>query len=116
MSATDPGPMRSELMVAALAGEPIVDRVKMLRVELAPGQAAGRHLHPCPVVGLVLSGSIRFEAAGVSPRTLTPGDAFYEPAGVEVQHFDNASDTEPATFLACYLLSPDEDQLIEMLN
>jgi len=108
-------PARHELLTARLDGEP-VQRVTMMRVELAPGQAAGRHLHPCPVVGLVLSGSISFAVAGEPERLLAPGDAFHEPAGTEIPHFDNASESEPATFLACYLLPPGEDRLIEMLD
>lgn len=115
MTAADSTPVRHELLTAPLAGES-VERVKMLRVELAPGQAAGRHLHPCPVVGLVLSGSIRFQATGGPETTLTPGEAFHEPSGIEIPHFDNASETEPATFLACYLLAPGEDRLIEILE
>jgi quercetin dioxygenase-like cupin family protein len=108
-------PARHELLTASLDGRPI-ERVKMMRVELGPGQAAGRHFHPCPVVGIVLSGSIRFSIAGGPEKTLAPGDAFHEPAGTEIPHFDNASETEPATFLACYLLAPGEDRLIEMVG
>lgn len=115
MSAADSMPVRHELLTAPLAGES-VERVKMLRVELAPGQAAGRHLHPCAVVGLVLTGSIRFQAAGEPETMLTPGQAFHEPPGIEIPHFDTASATEPAAFLACYLLAPGEDRLIEMLE
>ena len=48
-------------------------------------------------------------------RLLAAGDAFHEPAGVEIPHFDNASDAESAVFLACYLLPPGETRLIEML-
>ena len=48
-------------------------------------------------------------------RTLCAGDAFHEPAGAPIAHFDNASKDEPATFIAFYLLPPGEDSLIEML-
>lgn len=115
MTAADSTPVRHELLTAPATVES-VERVKMLRVELSPGQTAGRHLHPCPVVGLVLTGSIRFQAAGEPDTKLTPGQAFHEPAGIEIPHFDNASKTEPATFLACYLLAPGADRLIEMLD
>jgi quercetin dioxygenase-like cupin family protein len=98
-----------------LTGGPPVEHVKVARVELAPGQEAGRHLHPCPVVGCILSGAIRFQVADEPETRLQAGDAFFEPAGVEVPHFDNASSTEPAVFLACYLLPPGEERLIEML-
>jgi quercetin dioxygenase-like cupin family protein len=47
--------------------------------------------------------------------TLQAGDAFFEPANVRIPHFDNASETDAAVFVACYLLPPGEDRLIEML-
>jgi quercetin dioxygenase-like cupin family protein len=106
---------RKTLLTAALDGDPVIERVQVARVELAPGQAAGRHFHPCPVVGCVLSGTIRFQIVGGPKAILDPGDAFLEPANVEVPHFDNASDAEPAVFIACYLLPPGEDRIIEML-
>jgi quercetin dioxygenase-like cupin family protein len=86
------------------------------RIELAPGQPAGLHRHPCPVVGCVLAGEIRFQVAGQPEEILRAGDAFHEPAGVEIPHFDNASRSEPAVFVACYLLPPGEDRVIEMLD
>jgi quercetin dioxygenase-like cupin family protein len=103
------------LLSAALTGPPSVERVEMARVELAPGQPAGRHFHPCDVVGYIESGAIRFQIAGEPERMLKAGDAFHEPANQEIAHFDNASGEQPATFLACYLLAPGEQRLIEML-
>ncbi len=103
------------LLGAALAGSPSVERVEVARVEVAPGQPAGRHFHPCDVVGYVVSGAIRFQIAGEPETTLAAGDAFHEPANQEIVHFDNASGEQPATFVACYLLPPGEQRLIEML-
>ena len=102
------------LLSAALAGSPSVERVEMAQVELAPGQPAGRHFHPCDV-GYIVSGAIRFQIAGEPERMLGAGDAFHEPANREIAHFDNASREQPATFVACYLLQPGEQRLIEML-
>jgi quercetin dioxygenase-like cupin family protein len=93
-----------------------VDHVRMTRIELSPGQAAGRHRHPCPVFGCVLAGRIRFQLTGGPETILEPGQAFHEPAGVEIPHFDNASDDDAAVFVACYLLSPGEDRVIELLD
>ena len=67
------------------------------------------------MVGCVLSGVIRFQVFDEPEQTLLTGDAFFEPANVEIPHFDNASDTEPTVFVACYLLPPGEERLIEML-
>jgi len=108
--------VRELLLEAALDGDPSVERVKITRIELAPRQAAGLHLHPCPVVGLVTGGTIRFQVVGGAESILHAGDAFFEPANAHIAHFDNASETEPATFVAFYLLAPGEDRLIEMLE
>ena len=113
----DPRPiLRHALLTATLQAETKVERVEVLRVELAPAQPAGLHRHPCPVVGWVIAGAIRFQVADGPMLILQAGDAFFEPANVPILHFDNSSDTEPAAFIACYLLAPGEDQLIEMLG
>ena len=44
-----------------------------------------------------------------------PLNSVISPAFFPGAHFDNASEAEPAAFLACYLLPPGEDRLIEML-
>jgi quercetin dioxygenase-like cupin family protein len=113
----DPPPiLRESLLSAALAAQPAVARVEMTRIQLAPSQQTGLHLHPCDVVGCVLEGRIRFAVEGERERDLGPGDAFHEPANARVAHFDNASPDEPATFVACYLLPQGEERLIVMLD
>jgi quercetin dioxygenase-like cupin family protein len=104
--------VRQRLLSAAVDGETPVERVEVVRIELAPAQEAGLHRHPCPVAGYVVSGAIRLQVAEV---TLGAGDAFFEPANVAIAHFDNASDQVAATFVAFYLLPPGEERLIEML-
>jgi quercetin dioxygenase-like cupin family protein len=112
----EPSPvLRKALLGANLAPETVIERVEMARVELAPGQPAGLHRHPCPVVGWVVAGVIRFQVADGPVVTLRTGDAFFEPANVRIPHFDNSSETDAAVFIACYLLPPGEDRLIEML-
>lgn len=114
---TDPkGVSRTHLMDTPLGALRTVERVEGTRIEFAPGLASGLHLHPCPVVGVVLEGSIRFQVDGQPEQILEPGDTFHEPAGAHVPHFDNASATEPAAFLAFYLLAPGETKLLEMLD
>jgi quercetin dioxygenase-like cupin family protein len=107
--------VRVPLLDAALEARPEIGQVQSARIELAPGQEPGRHRHPCDVVGYVAAGRIRFQVEGEGEQTLRAGDAFHEPAGAPIAHFDNASADEPATFIAFYLLSPGEDTLIEML-
>ena len=108
--------VRHQLLRAELDGAQAVDRVEVARIELRPAQETGRHRHPCPVAGYVISGTIRFQVAGEAEAILSAGDAFFEPPDAEIAHFDNASDREPATFVACYLLPPGEERLIEMLD
>ena len=109
-------PVRRELLEVDLRDEASVDRVRITQIELPPGQPAGLHRHPCPVIGCVLAGRIRFQVAGGPETILQSGDVFHEPAGVAIPHFDNASADDAAVFVAFYLLAPGEDRVIEMLD
>jgi hypothetical protein len=40
--------------------------------------SAGKHLHPCPVVGYIVSGKVLFQVEGEEKKTLNQGEAFYE--------------------------------------
>ena len=108
--------VRKELLTAAIAGRKDVARVEIKQIDFAPSQRTGLHRHPCPVVGYVAHGSIRFQVDGQPPRLLTEGSAFFEPAGTKVVQFDNASSDAPATFVAFYLLGADDQKIIEMLQ
>jgi quercetin dioxygenase-like cupin family protein len=105
---------RQELLRAAL-GRRTVDTVDIRRITLAPGQKAGRHLHPCPVVGYIASGTAFCQIEGEAAELLPVGSAFYEPAERIIADFGNASDVTPMTFIAMYLLSG-EQELIQMLE
>lgn len=87
-------------------------RVEARRITLAPGFAAGNHVHNGPVFGSILEGSVIFQVEGDPESLLKPGDLFYEPEGVPVR-FD-ATD-EGATFLAYFLLSDGQEPEISML-
>jgi quercetin dioxygenase-like cupin family protein len=106
--------VRTPLLTAPIAGTKTVERVEVRRIRMAPGLASGLHLHPCPVIGMVTEGSVLFQVEGEEKRVLKPGDAFLEPANVEVPHFDALE--EGATFVAHYLLGPGESELIRMLD
>ncbi len=97
---------RHKLLAHSLNATP--DHVAAYRVELPPGQQGGPHCHPGPVTGYVESGLIAFERDGQPVRELRPGDVFFEPAGEAIHRFDNCSDSEPATFIAFYLLTGDQ--------
>jgi quercetin dioxygenase-like cupin family protein len=108
--------VRKELLTAVIAGQKEVTRVEIRQIDLAPSQRTGLHTHPCPVVGYVASGTIRFQVASEAPQLLSAGSAFFEPADRKIAHFDNASAEAPARFVAFYLLGADDRQLIEMLS
>jgi quercetin dioxygenase-like cupin family protein len=105
---------RQPLLVAAL-GSRSVSRVDVRRITLAPGQKTGRHLHPCPVVGYIASGTAFCQVEGEPAELLPVGSVFYEPADRVIVDFGNASDLTPLTFIAFYLLDGDQD-LITMLD
>src|ERR1700733_10210477 len=107
--------VRHPLLTANLANAVLTNHVEIKRIDFAGGQQAGLHFHPCPVVGYVAKGSILFQMDGQPPKTLHAGDAFFEPANVKMLHFDNASATEPATFITFYLLEENQHELITML-
>jgi len=119
MAQGNPSPssiVRKELLTAVIAGRKDVARVEINQITLAPSQRAGVHRHPIPVGGYVARGKIQFQIEGRPVQLLSEGRAFFEPAGVKIERFDNASTEEPATFVAFYLLGPDDRQLIELLE
>jgi quercetin dioxygenase-like cupin family protein len=109
-----PAIIRRDLLTAALGAGTTVANVEIKEVTLGPRVPAPLHLHPCPVVGVILEGTIAYQREGQPVQLLHPGDAFYEPAGARVAHFDNVGDA-PAKFTACYLLGPGEHELIRVL-
>src|SRR3954452_15494224 len=105
---------REDLLQAALQHEN-VSTVEIKRITIPIGMVAGKHLHPCPVVGYIVSGTVLFQEEGKEQLLLKVGDAFYEPKNKTILHFDNASTDEPLVFIAFYLKEGNEE-LIKMLN
>jgi quercetin dioxygenase-like cupin family protein len=105
---------RKELMKAVLGGRN-VSSVDAREIHFEPGQKTGRHMHPCTVVGYIVSGTAVFQIEGQAARVLPAGAAFHEPAGAVIAAFSNASVSEPMTFIAFYLLDGEQD-LIKMLE
>jgi len=105
---------RLQLLNAAL-GSRDVTNVDVRKITLGSSQKAGRHLHPCPVVGYIARGTAFCQIEGEPAELLPVGSAFYEPAERVIADFGNASDTTPMTFIAFYLLNGDQE-LITMLD
>jgi quercetin dioxygenase-like cupin family protein len=99
--------------------EPEFRTARHLRVarslHFSPGQKTGLHFHPCPTITYIVGGSAIVQLEGELEQKLHAGQAFYEPAGVKVLRFDNASSRVSLHFIAVYLVKGDEP-LIEMLE
>jgi quercetin dioxygenase-like cupin family protein len=108
--------VRKPLLTAALDPHKTASHIEVKEIEFKPSQETGLHFHPCPVVGYIAKGTALFQVEGEAAKTLRAGEAFYEPANTKILHFDNASDTEPMTFIAFYLLGKNEEQLIHLLE
>lgn len=86
-------------------------RVETRRITIAPGHAAGLHVHNGPVFGNIETGSVVYQIDGEPARVLEPGDVFYEPEGARIARFD--AQDEGVTFLGYFLLAADEVAEIE---
>ena len=75
-----------------------IRRIEVGDFHFTAGQLAPIHTHPAPVLGYVSKGSIIYQVEGQSKQVLVAGDAFFEPVGPRILHFDNASQTEEAVF------------------
>lgn len=100
---------RKDLMNAVLRQN--ISTVEIKKITMPPGQSAPRHLHPCPVVGYISSGSVLFQIEGEESIIICEGEAFYEPKNTTILHFDNASQVESLTFIAFYLKEGDEENI-----
>lgn len=97
---------RQHLLTGQIAAQ--VDRVEGHCVWLRPGQQAGIHVHPGGVAGYVTDGKIAFHLEGCPAQLLRRGSVFFEPPGAHIRRFDNVSASEPAAFIAFYLLAADQ--------
>lgn len=78
-------------------------KVTVVEVTYPPGGSSAPHSHPCPVVGYVIAGALRTQVKGESERMYRVGESFYEPANGVHQVSANASESEPAKFLAYFV-------------
>ncbi|WP_084556985.1 cupin domain-containing protein [Hamadaea tsunoensis] len=102
MSTPDSSVTRTVVLDQTLPAPLATDRVEVRRITIAPGQAAGLHVHNGPVFGSVETGSAVYQIEGGPETVLRPGDTFHEPAGVRVAKFDAQADG--VTFLGYFLL------------
>jgi quercetin dioxygenase-like cupin family protein len=101
---------RTVLLDARLEQAKPIGHIEIRRISIAPGHAAGLHVHNGPVVGSVVEGSVVYQVEGTPESVLTAGDVFFEPEGARIARFDAQADG--VTFLAYFPLGPDEQAAI----
>lgn len=72
----------------------------VVEVQMAPGQASPPHRHNAYVFVYVLEGEVEMAVEGGETLRLGPGEMFFENPDDVHTVSRNASDTEPARFLA----------------
>lgn len=102
-------PFRKDLLDAVVNQS--VSLVQIKEVTMPKGQSAPKHLHECPVVGVVKSGAILFQIEGEESKIIKAGEAFFEPRNKTILHFDNASNDESLVFVAFYLKEANEPNI-----
>ncbi|KXH84560.1 hypothetical protein AU378_02000 [Chryseobacterium kwangjuense] len=100
---------RKELLKTTL--DQTITSTEIQEITLAPGVEVPKHLHPCPVLGIIKSGEAVFQIEGQQKLILHEGDAFYEPKNVKILHFDNSSKEKPLVFTAIYLKEGNEENI-----
>lgn len=99
----------------ALLDKQTVSKAEMKQITFVGGQSTPKHLHPCPVLTYVVSGTAIFQEEGGAMKTIHQGEGCYEPKNKTILHYDNASKIEPLVFIAVYLKEGDEE-IIKVLE
>jgi quercetin dioxygenase-like cupin family protein len=107
----NPPVSRTVVLDQVLPAPQRVQRVEVRRITIAPGHAAGLHVHNGPVFGSIENGSVVYQIEGDAASVLGPGDVFYEPEGARIARFDAQDDG--VTFLGYFLLAAGEAPEIE---
>ena len=77
--------------------------MRLVEVTYPPGATSQAHRHPCPVLGYMLSGTMRMQIDDGTPQEFKAGDTFVEmPTNVHRVSMNPSADT-PARFLVTFL-------------
>lgn len=79
----------------------------VVEVTYPPGGSSKPHTHGCPVIGYVIAGALRSRVGTEAEVVYRAGETFYEDAGGAHVVSANASDREPARFLAIFTCDRD---------
>jgi quercetin dioxygenase-like cupin family protein len=78
-------------------------KVHAIEVTYPPGTTSTAHRHPCPVVGYMISGTMRMQVSDGPVTDYKPGETFVEmPTDVHRMATNPSADT-PAVFLATFV-------------
>lgn len=82
-------------------------KVTLVEVNYGPGESALPHIHPCPVIGYVLEGTLRTQMKGASEAVYKAGESFFEAPNEIHQRSANGSRSESVKFLAYFVCDHD---------
>jgi quercetin dioxygenase-like cupin family protein len=92
---------------------PLVHRVEAKRIDYEPGGGTPwPHRHPFGAFVYVIEGSVRMGLDDEPSRVLHAGDSFHEPPGALHGLSENASETEPASLLAVFVVPEGQDSAV----
>jgi quercetin dioxygenase-like cupin family protein len=106
---TDPAPAAKSVRVRTVDSRALPSlngstlAATLVSVTYATGQSSPVHSHPCPIVGYVVSGTVRMQVQGEPEHIYHTGESFYEPPNGIHSVSANASQSRPATFLAFFV-------------
>ena len=98
-AAVTPNPFSRQLLLSVDFAPREVAQVEIGDFRFRPGQLAPIHTHAAPAIGVGTQGTILYQVEGQPMQVLKSGDAFYEPVGPRILHFDNASASQCAVFV-----------------
>lgn len=108
-------PVRVPIGDVPLPAPKTVERVIVMRVNFAPGQAMPRHVHPAPVVCIVEHGRFNAQIGDAPAHDYGEGEVTLEPAGVPIGWFRNLSASAPASLVCTFLAGANDHELSRML-
>lgn len=84
-----------------------------VQVDYAPGEKSPSHRHEKSgfIMAYVINGAIRSQVEGEPVRVYRAGETWFENPGAHHVVSENASDTEPASLLAVFVLDTDHGPL-----
>jgi len=91
-------------LIAALKDQRDPDACLSVReVSYSPGQGSQTHRHDATIIAYVLKGAVESQVDDEPLQTYRPGEHWVEKPGAQHTVSRNASESEPATFLAIML-------------